>query len=221
MKLFDRLKSDAGSHWTNYVEHEFVDGIGNGTLPEEAFRHYLIQDYLFLVEFARAYALAIYKSPDVRHMNTALLGVKAILEVELDLHVELCGKWGMSREDLATAEEASANMAYTRFVLEAGMRGDLLDLLAALAPCIVGYAEIGDALSKQADKGGDNPHYQRWIAEYAGEEYQNLTRAFGQWMDELADIYLSENRYPVLSKTFNKACRLEADFWQMGLDRSI
>ncbi|MEP3277783.1 MAG: thiaminase II [Stappiaceae bacterium] len=221
MKLFDRLKKDAGYRWTDYVEHEFVQNVGNGGLSKESFRHYLIQDYLFLVEFARAYALAIYKSPDVRHMNTALLGVKAILEVELDLHVELCGKWGMSREDLETSEEASANIAYTRFVLEAGMRGDLLDLLVALAPCIVGYAEIGAELSRQTNPGGGIPHYQRWIAEYAGDDYQNLTGAFGEWMDDVAETYLSENRYPHILETFNRACRLESDFWQMGLDRSI
>ena len=60
--LFDRLKESCAKDWQKYTEHEFVRQLGAGTLPEAAFRHYLIQDYLFLIQFARAYALAVYKS---------------------------------------------------------------------------------------------------------------------------------------------------------------
>ncbi|GGB54398.1 aminopyrimidine aminohydrolase [Roseibium aquae] len=218
MTLFDRLKADAPEVWTSYVDHPFVRKLGQGDLPLDAFKHYLVQDYLFLIQFARAYALAIYKSPDTGDMYQALEGVKAILDVELNLHLELCREWGLDRTAIETAPEMTQTMAYTRFVLEAGMAGDLLDLQVALAPCILGYAEIGRTL---ADRHGDGLHanpYRRWIDEYSGEAYTRVAAGFLAWIDQTADIYLTENRYPRLLKLFGKASALEADFWQMGLN---
>ncbi len=217
MKLFERLKADAAPQWTEYVDHAFVEQLGTGKLPLPAFKHYLVQDYLFLIQFARAYALGIYKSPSVADMRQSLEGVKAILDIELDLHLELCGSWWMSRKDIESAPEDTPTMAYTRFVLDAGMAGDLLDLQAALAPCIIGYAEIGAKLQEAGAATEDNP-YTRWINEYGSEVYQDLAKGFGEWMDQTADIYLTEARYPRVSSLFEKASRLEADFWQMGLD---
>lgn len=218
MDLFQRLKTDAQPDWSAYVSHEFVEKLGAGSLPESCFRHYLVQDYLFLIQFARAYALGVYKSPTIDDMRASLEGVKAILDTELDLHIELCAGWGMTRPMIEAAEEDRPTMAYTRFVLETGMAGDLLDLQVALAPCIIGYAEIGADLKKRhAAKLASNP-YRRWIEEYAGDMYQELARDFGIWMDKSAKIYLTEARYPRLAAIFRKASILEADFWQMGLD---
>jgi len=217
MTLFDRLKADAAPQWAAYTRHAFVSQLGEGTLPQACFRHYLVQDYLFLIQFARAYALGVYKSPSLADMRQSLLGVKAILDVELDLHLEMCGGWGMSREEIETAPEDTPTMAYTRFVLDAGMAGDLLDLQAALAPCVIGYAEIGARLAEDGCARGENP-YSRWIEEYAGDAYQELSKGFIAWIDATAGQVLTEQRYPRVLSLFEKACRLESDFWQMGLN---
>ena len=58
MGFFERLKTAASAEWRAYTEHSFTEGLADGSLPEAAFRHYLVQDYLFLIEFARAYALS-------------------------------------------------------------------------------------------------------------------------------------------------------------------
>jgi hypothetical protein len=96
--------------------------LADGTLPETAFRHYLVQDYLFLIEFARAYALAVYKLPQLTDMREAASGLSAILDVEMNLHVKLCAGWGLSPRDLEQAPPASEMLAYTRYVLDAGRR---------------------------------------------------------------------------------------------------
>ena len=217
MKLFDRLKADASDAWSAYISHEFVRQLGEGTLPLASFRHYLVQDYLFLIQFSRAYALAVYKSPTVDDMELSLAGLNGIFS-EMGLHLELCQSWGLSRADIEAAPEMTQTMAYTRFVLEAGMAGDLLDLQTALAPCILGYAEIGTALAHQDEAALEANPYRRWIEEYSSEGYQSLAKAFGDWMDRTADVYLTEARYDRLRSTFEKASWLEADFWQMGLE---
>ncbi len=220
MQLFDRLKRDAAPQWAAYTGHAFVAGLGDGSLAAASFRHYLAQDYLFLIHFARAYALAIYKSSTLEEMQGANETLKAILDGEMQLHVRLCGRWGLSPHDLEALPEASATMAYTRFVLEAGMRGDLLDLHVALSPCVVGYAEIGAALARIPGALDDTNPYREWIEEYASSEYAEVAEAARARLDTLAARAMTEARYPRLLSLFEHATRLEADFWQMGLDLS-
>ena len=151
-------------------------------------------------------------------MRRAAGGLTGILDIELALHVRMVERWGMTGEQLEQTPEAMPTIAYSRFVLDAGMRGDLLDLMTGLAPCIIGYGEIGRALA--ATPGGQAPGnpYREWIAEYAGDAYQQLTRDAAAELDRLAEEGLTEARYPRLLAIFEQATRLEADFWQMGLD---
>ncbi len=215
--LFARLRAAAGPDWQAYTGHEFVRRLGDGTLPEQCFRHYLVQDYLFLFHFARAYALAAYKSDTIEDMRAASRTVAALLDTEMSLHVTYCAGWGLSEADMQATTEAPANMAYTRFVLERGAAGDVLDLHTALAPCVVGYAEIGLALAADpATKTEGNP-YGTWIEMYSGEEYQAVARDAVARLDDLALRRGGEARFDSLAATFSAATRLEAGFWDMGM----
>lgn len=215
--LFDQLKAANADAWQAYTHHDFVVGMQSGDLRKAAFQHYLKQDYLFLIQFARAYALAIYKADNLTEMRSALAGVKAILDMEMDLHVGYCADWGITAAELEQLEEAPENIAYTRFVLERGMAGDLLDLMVALSPCAIGYGEIGARLSKSRETKIEGNPYITWIEMYAGDEYQQLVKDMTAEIDTLAEKRFTKARFPDLSKTFATATRLEADFWQMGL----
>ncbi len=217
--LFERLKVDCKTDWEAYTHHAFVETMGDGNLPEAAFRDYLVQDYLFLIQFARAYALSIYKSRSLAEMRGGLDGLKAILDVEMGLHVRLCAGWGISASELEETAEKGETVAYTRFVLDAGNAGDLLDLYVALSPCMIGYAEIGArlAVAQASSTSNENP-YSEWINEYASPAYQELAADTIKNLDNLASETMTEFRYPRLKKLFAAASRLEADFWQMGLN---
>jgi thiaminase/transcriptional activator TenA len=189
--------------------------MADGSLRQDCFRHFMGQDYLFLIHFARAYALGVYKSETLDDMRRMGEGMAAILD-EMGLHVKYCQNWGISPEDLERLPEAKATMAYTRFVLERGMAGDLLDLNVALAPCVVGYAEIGARLLETMDVGDDHP-YGAWIREYGGSGYRQVARDAVDTLDRLMEERGGPGRMAGLVDTFRKATVLEADFWQMGL----
>src|SRR5690348_6717669 len=172
--LFRRLVAASGEVWPAYTRHAFVMRLASGDLPEAAFRRYLVQDYLFLLHFARAWGLAVYKSETLAEMRRAQSLVAATLDVEIGLHIEYCRGWGLSETEIKAEPEAIETVAYTRFVLDRGLAGDRLDLEVALAPCVVGYAEI--AAERMADprtRHDGNP-YREWLEMYAGAEYQSL-----------------------------------------------
>jgi thiaminase/transcriptional activator TenA len=216
MNFFERLKSAASAEWRAYTEHPFTNGLADGSLAEAAFRHYLVQDYLFLIEFARAYALSVYKSPTLADMREAAAGLAAILDVEMNLHIKLCAGWGLSPDDLEHARPAVEMLAYTRYVLDAGMRGDLLALKVALAPCVIGYAEIAARLARLPGAQAATNPYRDWIAEYGGAPYQEVAAKAQAQLQNLADRYATPVRETELMAIFREATRLEADFWEMG-----
>ncbi|MEC7816010.1 MAG: thiaminase II [Pseudomonadota bacterium] len=217
---FNDLKNACPTEWRDYIEHRFVKRLGDGSLSAESFQHYLKQDYLFLIQFARAFALAAYKSPTLADLRQAKDGLQAIVDTELGLHIQYCKEWGISESELANLPEARATLAYTRYVLDTGNRGDLLDLHVALSPCMVGYGEIANWLNQHPKtvRGAANP-YDAWIAMYESDEFQGAMNAEIQWLnDRLKDV--SPKRFEELTRIFRDATRLEIDFWEMGITLS-
>ena len=215
---FPRLRDAAGAVWENYTHHAFVEGLRDGTLPRAAFLGYLVQDYVFLIHFARAWALAVTKADALEEMRACAATVDALVNHELSLHVTTCAEAGLSEADLFNAEEHPANLAYTRYVLDAGHSGDFLDLLAALAPCVMGYGEIGARLGPVA---ADHA-YADWINTYAGAEYQQVCRDAGALFDAAVARRLGDDPavtpgWDRLCHRFTTATRLEVAFWDMGL----
>jgi thiaminase (transcriptional activator TenA) len=215
--LFGLLRRETGELWTSYVRHPFVLALGNGTLPQRAFQHFLRQDYLFLIQFARAYALAGYKSAGLRDLRAASVSLTAILEVEKPLHVSYCAQWGLTEDDMAAEPEALETVAYTRFVLERGMAGDLLDLQVALVPCVVGYGEAVEHLMLDPRTVRRGNPYLAWMETYAGAEYRAVALAAMESLDRLGAERGADARHADLLATFQAATRLEAAFWDMGL----
>jgi thiaminase/transcriptional activator TenA len=151
-------------------------------------------------------------------MRRAQALVAATLDVEIGLHVEYCRSWGIDTTAMAAAPEALPTIAYTRFVLDRGLAGDRLDLEVALAPCVVGYAEIArERLADPATRLDGNP-YKSWLDMYASADYQALADEAKAALDEQFARRGGEGRFASLSAGFTAATRLEADFWQMGLD---
>ncbi|MBV9861327.1 MAG: TenA family protein [Alphaproteobacteria bacterium] len=216
--LFERLKGAAGSGWSAYTRHEFVLRLAVGDLPEACFRRYLMQDYLFLLHFARAWGLAVYKSDTLAEMRRAQRLVAATLDVEIGLHIDYCRGWGLSEATMQAEPEAPATIAYTRFVLDRGAAGDRLDLETALAPCVIGYAEIAAERLADPSTRRDGNRYREWLDMYAGAEYQTLAEEAAAAIDEQFRRRGGEGRFPALAASFAAATRLEADFWQMSLE---
>jgi len=145
--------------------------------------------------------------------------VDALVNREMRLHVETCAAEGISESALEGEPEAEENLAYSRYVLEAGYSGDFLDLMAGLAPCVLGYGEIGARLGAEA--GPEHP-YRDWIGTYADPDYQALCGTVGALIDSAVARRLGDGaprtpRWEALSRRFARATELEARFWDMGL----
>ena len=210
MSFAAELRGAAGATWQAQHEHPFVRGIGDGSLPEDAFRFYVRQDYLFLVEYGRLLALGAARAPRLEWMRRFSALAQSVLETEMDLHRQFAARWGVSVPELEAERAAPATRAYCDFLLRTAALGDFGELVAALLPCMWGYAEIGERLAA----GGVPDHrYGEWIELYASPEFGELAA----WCRGLADAVGAEagpDARERMRRAFLTSSELELGFWE-------
>ena len=211
MTFSAELREAAAPVWEAQIAHPFVRGIGDGTLPEDKFRFYVRQDYLFLIDYGRLLALAAARAPRLEWMRRFSALAQSVLETEMDLHREFAARWGVSTEQLESERTASATDAYCDFLLRTASLGDFSELVAALLPCMWGYAEIGQRLAAQGLP--DHERYAEWIAMYASSEFGQLAA----WCRELTDAAADEVAGPGrrrMHAAFRASSEHEIVFWE-------
>src|SRR5215207_747301 len=188
----DHLRAVAADVWEAQHRHPFVRGIGDATLPVERFAHYVRQDYLFLVEYARMLALGAARAPDVATMRRFAELAQAILGEEMELHRAFARQFGISEAQLEAEPAAPTTQAYTDFLVRTAALGDAGELAAALLPCMWGYTELGQRLAA----GGTPPdeRYARWVAMYASAEFEELAAWCRGLVDRLGAAAGEEGR---------------------------
>lgn len=217
--IMQKLVAPNQNAWDAYTQHDFLQQLAEGSLPIAAFKYYLQQDYLFLKHYARAYALAIYKGTTIQQMSLGYKCLDGLLGGEINLHLDYCQQWGIDVSVLEELEEGVATVAYTRFVLDTGLTGDLLDLYVALAPCALGYAQIGQRLFIAPETQKEGNAYWPWIETYAGEEFTHAVSEQMTALETLLEQLPEESpRWRQLQRTFSTATNMEAAFWQQALD---
>jgi thiaminase/transcriptional activator TenA len=211
--LFRRLRAHCAADWQAYTWHGFVRRLSDGSLPLAAFQDFLIQDYLFLIQFARAKALAVFKAESLEAMREKTASISAIL-AETSLHLGYCAEWGIPEATVRATAESAETVSYTRYVIDRGLAGDILDLEVALAPCTVGYGEVALRILADPDRKKDGNPYQSWIEAYASEGYQAAgARPAATRIDALEESHGGPRALPDAGgDTFGEAARLEQRF---------
>jgi len=215
MATSDDLLAETREVRERILAHPVVTGIGSGDLPLEAFRYYVRQDYVFLVEYSRVLALAVAKAHDLALMELFARLVQATLDVEMELHRGYCARLGITRAELEATEPSPTTRAYTDHLLHVAWQGTTVEIMAALLPCQWGYWEIGRELT---DRGlpAHRPLYAEWIAMYGGDEYRDLAARLRATFDRAAaDVSAAERTR--LSASFHTSSRYEYAFWDAAL----
>ncbi|QIW95689.1 hypothetical protein AMS68_001207 [Peltaster fructicola] len=209
-------RDDVQEAWKEYTHHEFTRKLGDGSLDPERFKYYMIQDYLYLIQFARANALAGYKAKTLDDIAGAARIVTHIRH-EINLHIGECKQFGLTQQDMEAYDESQACTAYTRYVLDIGQSEDWLALQIALLPCLLGYGMIAARLHhlQITDPPAQPNRYLTWINNYVAEDYVAAVRT-GRDLIEKHAIHQSPKRIEELVKIFIHATKMETGFWQMA-----
>lgn len=213
-KFSDTLYERARAIWEASHRHPFLTELRDGTLDVGRFAYYMKQDYVYLIDYAKIFALGSLKSRDLETMGMFAKLLDSTLNGEMELHRQYAEKFGISREELEATRPSPSTVAYTKYLLDAAQAGSLAELTAVLLPCMWSYWEIGTLFARHPGA-LEHPLYREWILMYASEEFGELARWCIGLMDRLAEG-LPEREKEVLIERFLTASRFEYLFWDMA-----
>ena len=214
MKFTEELREAAAPIWEAWHRHPFVTGIGDGSLDIEVFKYWLRQDYVYLKDYVRVFALGAAKADNLSTMSTFAKLLDGTLNSEMQLHRQYADRFGISHDELENEPKSPTTQGYTDFLLAASYSGDLAQLVAALLPCAWGFWEIGTRLKEVGVTTEDNP-YRDWIETYSSEEFTQFCVWTRDLMDRLAQD-LPRDRKQHLAEVFITSSRYELMFWDMA-----
>jgi len=207
------LRVQAEPIWAAQHVHPFVRGIGDGSLDVEKFGFWLRQDYLFLIDYARLFATAVVRAPDLQSMTTFSRLLYEVLGREMELHRSYCAEFGITPADLERTSKSPTTQGYTDFLLRTATTGNYTELLGALLPCMWGYSEVGTTLIRRGLP--EDHRYRRWINVYADPEFAELA----MWCRTLVDEScrnLTADQAARVERAFMTSSRYELAFWDMA-----
>jgi thiaminase/transcriptional activator TenA len=212
MTITEELYEAAEPLWEAQLRHPFVEGLGDGSLEEERFRRWVLQDYLYLKEFARVLAWATAKADRLESMAWYASVLDLTLNTEMGLHREYAARFGLTPQALEAESMWPTTRAYTDFLVRTAADGDMLDLLAALLPCAWGYVHLASRLSEEPPP--PDQRYADWIAQYASDAFRQALDWLREEMDTLAEG-ISSGKKAALREIFLVSSRYEYRFWDM------
>ncbi len=213
--LTARLWTSIEGIYLEILAHPFLQGLTDGTLDRGAFRHYVLQDSIYLVDYSRALAVTAARAPDPDAILFFSRRAAEAIEVERTLHESFFRELGLDENEVAETRAAPTNLAYTSYLLAAVYGGSFAEALGAVLPCFWIYREVGRAL---LERSSPDPLYRRWIETYGGVEYGAIVDQALELTDRLAP-HLSVNELASLERHFAQTSRYEWLFWDMGYRR--
>lgn len=198
------------------LDHSFLIELADGTLAPESFRHYIVQDSLYLAEYARALALAAARSPTAAGRLEFSDGAKVAVQVEEALHQAFFTQFGVSAETAHSAEPNPECLAYTSYLTALAATRSYEELIAGILPCFWVYWEVGCHVKLRA--AAPNP-YAAWIDTYAAPAFGEATDRVRQLVDEAAAEAPPSIR-AAMARAFHQATRYEWMFWDSAYRRA-
>ncbi|WP_198304280.1 thiaminase II [Arcobacter vandammei] len=220
MSFSRSLKEKSIKVWEDGYNHPFVQELGKGTLPKEKFKFYLLQDYLYLLEYAKVFAMAMTKADDEKMLSNLSSITKATLVDEMKVHHLYMKEFGIKEDEVKSVKASLFNRTYTANMLSTALKGDLLDTLITVFPCAWTYCDYAKRLKEQYKDSLENNFYKSWIETYAGYDFENSFEWFYEAIDELAKNKTKEELQKV-EEIFIASVEFEYMFWEMAYNMQL
>lgn len=215
MTMTERLLEATKEIWAGYNEKPFVKGIADGSLDHDKFKYYMIQDYLYLIDYTKVFSIGAAKSTDLAFMHLFAGYTHSILDGEMDIHRAYMERLGITREEAEQTPVALDNLSYTSYMLRIAYEGGAPEAAAAILSCALSYEWIAKKIAADRPDADKHPFYGEWIRGYASESYHKENEVLVEWMNRLAED-LSEKQKKHLVDIFVACSRYEAAFWDMA-----
>lgn len=191
-------------------------GIQNGTLEKEKFRYYIMQDFLYLKDYAKTFAIGVAKAKSVK-MSNLFAKYIAVVNGELDVHSGYMGRFQVTQEEIDNMKPSLDNLSYTSYMLRVAYEEGESEILTAILSCAYSYEVIAKRIVENNPNSVNDSFYADWIKGYASEDYAVGNAVLLDTLNELTEHY-TEEQLDHLIDIFVVCSRYELAFWDMSWD---
>lgn len=215
MTMTERLLEATKEIWDSYNKKPFVKGIADGSLDHEKFKYYMIQDYLYLIDYTKVFSIGAAKAKDPAAMRLFAGYTHSILDGEMDIHRAYMERLGITREEVKRTPVALDNLSYTSYMLRIAYEGGEAEVAAAILSCALSYEMIAKKIVAEYPDADQHEFYGEWVRGYASDSYHEDNEILTDLMNRLtADASESEKEH--LVEIFTACSKYEALFWDMA-----
>ena len=215
MTVTQRLLNATADIWAEYNKHPFLQGLEHGTLDREKFRYYIIQDYHYLLDYMRSFAVGLAKAQSYEMRKLFSSYVTMLTDSEMDIHEGYLGKLQVTQQELQETPVALDNLSYTSYMLRIAYEEGETEILTAILSCALSYEYIAKNIVKSTPTSVDDPFYGDWVKGYTSERYCKENIALTDMLEKAAEGY-SEKQLEHLAEIFVICSRYELAFWEMA-----
>ncbi|STX51078.1 Thiaminase-2 [Legionella busanensis] len=209
--IFKDMAQAANEIQIKIHHHPFNIQLAEGTLPQDIFIYYLIQDALYLADYSRALAMTAARLPHNHHTQQFIEFALGAIKAERELHLDYLSQASLRKYSSERVTEANpACFMYTNYLLRMASLASVEEAVASLLPCFFIYHEIGKSMT--ANLWQAHPYY-NWIALYSSEEFETSVRIAIEITNDLGSE-ASETIRDKMIQAFVKSTQLEWCFWQ-------
>lgn len=214
------LKAKSQKVWEEGYHHPFVQELGKGTLEKERFKFYLLQDYQYLLQYAKVFAIAVVKSDTEELMANFSKSQHGILAHEMDVHRSYMREFGITNKEMAEVKSSLYNRSYTANMLAVGQTGDLAEVLACVFPCAWTYYDYAKRLKDEYASELEDNFYKTWIEGYASDDFYSSFDWFYDTLDSLCENK-SPSQLAKIEDIFVSSVEFEYLFWEMAYKQEM
>ena len=212
-KFSSQLRRRAERIWRAIEVHPFLSELHNGSLPINRFTYFILQDYVYLLDFAQVLCQGGAKSPNLETLELFCHHALGAVEVERSFHASFGKTLGLSRKQLDAVPKGPITQAYIGHLQSVARGGSLSELVAAVLPCYWIYGEVGRRLYKKRPR---KPKiYREWIETYASESFWKPVREQIQLTDRLGAAASADEKKR-MNEHFILSSRYEFMFWEQA-----
>ena len=187
--------------------------VQTGKLPLEKFKRYMIQDSIYLKNYARIYGKAIFHADTLREIQLYYSMLNFVNDTESEVRLDYLKQFCMTDNDIELIAPLPENQNYIDFMFEIASHGKNEEILMAVLPCMLSYSYIFRKLA--AVPTSRESRYWDFIKDYADEQYAESCKEWSAFA-EYKCAGLSEANKKYLADIFEKASLLELAFWKMA-----
>ena len=207
------LRQQSESIWQAIDGHPFLRELAAGTLPLNRFTYFILQDYVYLIDFAQVLCLGGARAPIIEILELFCRHALGAVEVERSFHASFGKTLGLSRKQLDAVPRGPRTQAYIDHLQSVARGGSLAELVAAVLPCYWIYGETGKRLFK--NRPAKPKIYRQWIETYASDAFWQPVREQIRLMDFLGAAASPAEKKRML-KLFILSSRYEYWFWEQA-----